>query len=301
MGGPRGRPRDRELGVLALSILVMGTLGCTVAAGDPGRDGSASQADTGVVGDGGAHETSCTGGVDDDLDGLVDCDDPDCVSSPRCLRDGGVIACESRSVEADPGIAPLDVVWVIDSSGSMDQEAAIVQDSMNAFAAAIGTAGIPDYHVVVVSSAGWVDVPAPLGTDPAHFLAIDEFVDSKQPLTDAIARYPDYAAFLRPEAALHFVFVTDDDSTITGSAFVSMMTALVGRPFVVHAIASPDAGGTTSTGACDGPYGMADAIGLAFLDATSATDGLFEDICASDWGPIFTRLLTTVAVPQRLP
>lgn len=279
---------------LAFSILGFLFVGCP-------RETSGSDAsvpDTGTVV---PPESACSDGMDDDGDGTTDCADTDCVLQPVCLPDAGFVECEGLFEEADEGIAPLDVVWVIDSSGSMDQEAMIVARGMNAFAAAIGTAGIPDYHVVVISQRGWVTVPDPLGSDPSHFLAIDEFVDSDQPLSDALARYPDYAAFLRPDASLHFVFVTDDDSTLTSTMFLEGMHDLVDRDFVVHAIASPDAGGMTSTGACDGEHGLADAIGTQYLAASSATGGLFENICTSDWDPLFARLLAVIGVAEPLP
>jgi len=51
------------------------------------------------------HETTCTGGQDEDGDGLTDCDDPDCADAPACqapaCNDDGV--CDAS--EACPGCA----------------------------------------------------------------------------------------------------------------------------------------------------------------------------------------------------
>lgn len=248
-----------------------------------------------------AAEADCTNGDDDDGDAATDCEDVDCRLEPTCLRDTGFPSCTGVSATAEERVAPLDVVFVVDGSGSMDQEAAIVQDGLNAFAAAIASSGIDDYHVVMLTRAGWVTVPAPLGTDPEHYLFVDELVDSDQGFTDTVARYGDYAGFLRPAAALHFVIVSDDESTaMTDVEFLAAMGALAGRPFVVHAIASPE-DPESSTGACVGPYGMAEAVGVHYRAAADATGGLFESICTSSWAPIFDRLTAAVAVVRTIP
>src|SRR5689334_15532551 len=60
--------------------------------------------------------------------------------------DGG--PCSAIAVEAMPGTRPVDIIWAIDNSGSMDREEEIVQTNMNSFAGMIGGFGI-DYHVIV--------------------------------------------------------------------------------------------------------------------------------------------------------
>ena len=62
--------------------------------------------------------------------------------------DGGFEECAASRVEAERELRPVDIVWVIDSSGSMDEEANRVQTNLNNFAGEIANAGIDDYRVV---------------------------------------------------------------------------------------------------------------------------------------------------------
>src|SRR5688500_20024217 len=101
---------------------------------------------------------------------------------------------------------------------------------MTRFAASIVAAWI-DPRVVVITISDFVTVPDPLGSDAAHYLFIDDHVGSNAPLEKLIEHYDTYAAFLRPEAATHFVAVTDDESDISAGEFDTQMGAsLGGRP-----------------------------------------------------------------------
>jgi hypothetical protein len=66
-----------------------GTGGVSGAGGEPGVGG-----DPGIGGMGGTlygvpYELYCDNGYSDDMDGLVDCDDPDCIDDPACAEAGG--------------------------------------------------------------------------------------------------------------------------------------------------------------------------------------------------------------------
>lgn len=253
-----------------------------------------------------AGEVDCGDGVDDDGDGRRDCADVDCMGSPVCSydagpRDVGFEACTGVLAEADERIAPLDVVFVVDSSESMLDEAARVQDQINGFAAAIIAAGIDDLHVVMITQRDWVRVPPPLGTDTSRLLVLNRFVDSHAGFSVLLAAFADYEPFLRSDAALHFVIVTDDETNVPADVFLPQMSAAVGRPFVVHAIASPEGGPVSSTGGCVGPGGSADAHGIEYLAAVTATGGVFQSICSGDWAPLFARLTTAVAIVRPIP
>ena len=224
--------------------------------------------------------------------------------------DGGFAGCTGVAFDAQNGIAPLDILWVIDNSGSMDQEAALVQSGMNDFVGAIAAAGIVDYHVIVMVQSGWVTVPPPLGTDPAHFLFVDQDVQSHDAFARTLERFPAYSSFLRPTSALHLVFVTDDESDMPATTFQPMMEALLGRTFTAHVIVSPP--GSTHTmcvfgiclppePGCDGPYGQGSDNGQQYWDLATRTGGLHNDICSADWTLLFSNLTSAVAVPMPIP
>ena len=70
-----------------------------------------SLAATCAGGGGPTTETSCTDGVDNDADGLVDCVDPDCSNDPACAGD-----CESAGEcgdNSDPSTWPACEIWLV--------------------------------------------------------------------------------------------------------------------------------------------------------------------------------------------
>jgi hypothetical protein len=219
--------------------------------------------------------------------------------------DAGFMACDGIRSDAQEGTAPLDIVWVIDDSGSMDQEATLVQDGMNMFGGAIDASGITDYHVIVITQMGWVTVPPPLGTDPTHFLFVDQDVQSHDAFQRALERFPDYQSFLRPTATMHFVFVTDDESDTSASSFLANMQGMLGKEFTAHVIVSPPGSMhrevIINVPGCDGPYGQGAANGQQYWDLAAATGGLQLNICSADWDSVFGALTTAVAVPMTIP
>ena len=228
-------------------------------------------------------------------------------------RDAGRVPFEecARDVSmAETRLQPVDIVWIIDNSGSMSGEARIVQENMNSFAAAIGASGI-DYHVVVMTMAGFVNVPPPLGTDPERFRFANVNVQSHDGLSALVANYSTYSDFLRPEGTIHFVVVTDDESeNMSSSEFQSQMGTLLGRSFTFHTIASPP--GSMScpppplpcfimTEGCTGPEDNASANGDEYYALSGATGGLAQSICTNDWSSLFASLTAAIAVPTTLP
>jgi hypothetical protein len=144
-------------------------------------------------------------------------------------------ACSAQSVHAMRGPKrPVDVIFVIDNSGSMDEEIAAVRDNINRdFAGIIAASGV-DYRVIMLSKYGLdslgVCVEPPLAeadcdlgidkTNSAVFYHYDQEIGSNDALCqilstfdrpDARGRAPQgWQAWLRPEAHKAFVIVTDD-------------------------------------------------------------------------------------------
>ncbi len=292
-----------------LLLCVLALFGC-----DPGPGGA--RRDTGVRR--GEQTFQCGDTLDNDGDGLPDCADPDCSDIPSCAGvdagplpdvggpiDAGFSSCEGTSVTAQNQIQPVDIVWVIDNSGSMGDEAAIVQSNILDFVDTIGRSGL-DYRVVMVTAMGFVDVPASLASDPERFLFVNEDVQSNDPLNDALARFPDYEAFLRPAASLHFVFVTDDESDLSAVDFRTRMRALTRTPFKAQVIASPPGsthcmfGGFCIDGCAD-PDGDAAANGDQYWELAMLTGGSSYSICTNDWSALFADLSRAISVVRPLP
>lgn len=225
--------------------------------------------------------------------------------TPGPGTDGGGGSCAAQSVKATESVAPIDLIWVVDSSGSMDNEAKRVQDNLNGFSEAMGKVGL-DWRVVVITSSSFVKVPPPLGTSP-NFMFIDRMVNSSEPLEVLLAEHAKYGSFLRPYAVTHIVAVTDDESDLGAEDFYKQMHAKLGLHFKFHAIASEKIAPTFTnpTGACQTTSGFppegAAAPGVQYYKLADATGGLKFSICTSDWTGLFSTLTKAVAVAAKLP
>jgi hypothetical protein len=208
-------------------------------------------------------------------------------------------ACLTDTVNAVEAVRPVDIVWVIDNSGSMDAEEARIQSNMNSFAASISATGT-DYHVIVIADTGHVNVPPPLNPSP-HFLGINQSIDSHDALEQIVLTYPQYQAFLRPDSIKHFVVVTDDESDWSRATFEAQLAALTapgfGTDWRFHAVVA-EGWPWDLTSPC---FALSAAVGAIYLDLQVAHAGLFFSLCSTDWTPLFTTLAETVTDGLSLP
>ena len=220
------------------------------------------------------------------------------------MTDPEMCSSVSQTAEIMPG--PVDIVWAIDTSASMVDEIAAVNANITNFATMISSAGI-DHHVIMLASND-VAAGTPLAADPAHYLWTLAGVDSNNALQVMLDLYSTYSSFLRPQAPLHFVVVTDDESFLGGDAFRSQMEMVAGKPFIFHAIASENAS-TDPMGLpipCMGACGIpllcgAFAAGIEYYALADATGGQKSSICAADWSTVFTPLQEAVISSVPLP
>jgi hypothetical protein len=216
--------------------------------------------------------------------------------------------CMVRTLRAGEMFSPVDMVWVVDSSRSMADERDRIQQIMNQF---VSDAEARHFDVRLTMVTSTNIVPPPLGSDAERYRFVERAVGSHEPLQALLDEFPQYQDFLRPEAALHFVIVTDDDSEITARAFRRQMDRLVRRTYVVHAVASPDVDGhpcrSENPGeACEnaGPRAGATCgaseIGREYWELASELGGEEISVCMQDWGKVFGPLLEAVT-PTEIP
>lgn len=221
--------------------------------------------------------------------------------------------CLEQTVEAESVVLPVDIVWVVDTSGSMSFEATTIETNLNAFAAQVDSWGI-DYRVVMVAERGGgsneVCVPPPLGgpgcTDGPRFRHVPLEVGSHEALEQLVAGYPLYQDFLRDGSAKQFVAVTDDEADdATDDAWFRAAVAGLAAPgfpprafapegYVFHSIVAwgddPDNGCPTGAN-----------IGASYLSLTELTGGVKAKVCETDWAPIFAALQDAVMEGSQLP
>ena len=292
--------------------LLLGVGVVLVAGCDSGSFGSDDLEDSAI---------ECSDGWDNDADGLTDCEDPGCAGVGGCPAKGGDSGttppdqftpfdlgggsdtgpCVASEAEAKNKFKPVDIIWFIDTSGSMDFETKTVQNNMNAFAKMIaGT--VLDYRVVLIADPGDICIPAPLGgpgcTDGAKFKHVKVSVGSDDGLEKLISTYPKYQSFLRTDSIRHFVAVTDDESDKSASWFKSQVAALKspGFPngFVFHSIVAY--GNIFWIGCITGAK-----IGNYYLKLTADTGGTKAKVCETNWQPIFSALAKSVVANTKVP
>lgn len=159
-------------------------------------------------------------------------------------------ACAAASSIATVERQPVDIIWVVDNSVSMEPAIREVTAGLNAFANRVGMRGL-DYRVVMLSYrsktnpvtvAGGqrygVCIPMPLAGDNncgngARFFQSSIDIRSTQPLEQllgSLAQTEGYSAgqerggepwraFLRPNASKTIVVVTDDESRMPADEF----------------------------------------------------------------------------------
>jgi hypothetical protein len=149
----------------------------------------------------------CGNGIDDNCDG----EDPPCA--------------ETYLVGTDTTSRPIDVIWMIDSSGSMQEEIDTVLAELNDFADALDAAGGSN-ALHLIADRGTDDfemcVQQPLAQascadNPPRFYQYDtnggsvSMVHSSNALGRTIQQRSTWASRLQPNSHLAFIVTTDDD------------------------------------------------------------------------------------------
>lgn len=154
---------------------------------------------------------------------------------------GGSATCAAVASEAELVPLPVDIIWVVDNSNSMEPAIAQVKAGLNDFADLISASNL-DFKVILLSHRGTADlslcIPPPLSGDDAcgngpRFFHSSVDILSTQPLEQflgTLAQTNGYMAGqprggepwadeLRPEATKTIVVVTDDNSRLSATQF----------------------------------------------------------------------------------
>jgi len=230
-------------------------------------------------------------------------------------------------------ISSVDILFVVDDSNSMAEEQQALADGFASFIELVDDAAV-DFHLGVVNTD--LDEPgsARMIGDPPFLTADDDYVrlfqeralvgtqgsDQERGLqaavealsTDLLAT--DHEGFLRDEAQLLTVFVSDEDDCSDFGALDGMegtdcyyeeQELVDTETLLAKLVASKSDRSQVSTAGILGLEGSScdDAYpGRRYLDVVRATGGLTGDICSSDWSGILFELgLNTVGEQSRFP
>jgi len=218
---------------------------------------------------------------------------PGGTQTPQNPGDGACAATVAQTAKSK-----VDIIFVIDSSGSMNAEMVQIKSNVNAFAAKIGGSGL-DYTVTFVTpraktptaTGNVICVPAPLAgancADKAPtFFHVDQSVGSSNSLDLILSTYPKWSGHLRADATKVFVEVTDDEASMASAAFDTKLLALGGfgtaakRNYVFHSIISkPAATPAPSTSQCSTAAGSS----VKYQELSKLTGGLMDEVCKTDY------------------
>ena len=235
--------------------------------------------------------------------------------------------CGAVTQMAENTLQPADIIFGIDTSGSMSEEVAQVQQNLNAFSQQIIDSGI-DVRVIVLSTLQGSAMPggvtvdgpcigAPLGSgqcpadsNPPRYVHLDLMVSSWDVLDVYVNAYSSYKPHLREGSLKTFVTISDDnaDSETSPFALLGVRPTLHTADDFIAAVGSLDPGsamwsdwrysGIYSFTLCDSAaFG---AIGSVHEELVSKTGGVAGDLCLQQFAPVFDQLAKQVAATVTL-
>jgi hypothetical protein len=232
-------------GVLASSVYACAA-GNQVPTGATTTEGAGGTGGAGLGGGGGVATASSTStGPDEDDGGIVL---SDAATEEKPIETD--TACAAIASEAQATALPVDIIWLVDNSSSMQTAVAQIKLGLNAFAATIESKSL-DYQVIMLAlrnkqspitiNGGTrypVCIPQPLAGDDncgdgARFFQSSIDIYSTQPLeqflgtmgqtkgytvADAKGGEP-WAQHLRPDATKTIIVVSDDNARLSATDF----------------------------------------------------------------------------------
>lgn len=204
----------------------------------------------------------------------------------------------------------LDVMWVIDNSGSMDEELDQVRSNFTTFITEFVGLGL-DYHLAVITTD--MDSPGHQGQFQGTFIT----PDSADPIGEFLAQVNQGASgsgsergmdavkaalseplisganagFLRTDAALATIVLSDEDdsSNIDEASFSSWFSGLKADPAMVSfnaIVGDPSGPDIWDFGGCSDYAGgnlLQAEAGDRYIDVAGRTGGIWRSICYSDY------------------
>jgi hypothetical protein len=254
----------------------------------------------------GSNETPDSGSVDAPIDS------PPIEGGPKCV---------GRDVESP--LLPVDIIWMVDTTGSMTAILPAATTGIQRFASVMGTQQL-DYRVIMLAPRGkasnQVCVPPPLAGDTncgngPRFFHSNLNIQSRDALTifmNTLKTPPaePWGPQVRAASKKLLVIVTDDDSEVTATAFEGDPTTGILRRELNNAFDDYSFNGmygwgseTNPTTRCTYPAdagGIAPAAsGTVYTELVTKTKGVRGKICdPNEWNPFIDRL-TALASSSR--
>lgn len=170
-----------------------------------GRPGTGATSGGGGGGSGGA-----TSAIPGNPDGSTATSNP---GAPRHDGGPGADACATVVGEGEDVDRPVDVILIVDSSGSMAMARETISQIIDSEFASIVEAADVDYRVIALHN-GVITIGPPLSTSGRYHELTDVLIGSGNSVSFKLVldRYPDWKVWLREEAFKVFMHFTDGTS-----------------------------------------------------------------------------------------
>jgi len=184
--------------------------------------------------------------------------------------------------------ASLDIIWVVDNSGSMSEEAANVRANLVAFIQAIQQH--TDLHLLLISRKGSIgkDVEIPAAYLNQNIAQVNQFIDSKDGPAKMLSVLQSFTAanpsFFRANSSKSIVFVTDDNSSKSAVDTIAGIEMLGGGFKKELTTISAFIGLGKATSPCQA------VTGDVYKALAADTGGKTYNICEVDWSNHFANL-----------
>ena len=312
-------------GIFGALVGVAMAAACSASSGKKSETGASGGTSGG--GAGGSGGTSAGGGTGGTSTGgvgagpLIDAGEFDDAEPPDA-------ACSTVSESA--GKPAVDIIWLVDSSCSMNDEIDKIRTNLNDSFVTTIDQSIIDWHMIMIASRGTtgtdVCVAEPVAgpncaDNPPKFHHVPCEIGSSDSLTVAVQNYGilnplfcpggtvPWGQLLRYEAAKVFVVVTDDEAgpppfnwdaamfdgwLLNNATPPGQFGSNGNRNYVFHGIIGTDKGNPPM--ACSspptdaGPGNNAVEPGLEYIKLAQASGGIIDSICEDDWSTIFNAI-----------
>ncbi len=284
----------RLVGVCVAALAAAGAIGACTSDGSSslssGTEGAGATGSGGGLGQGGFSQTGGNG-------------------------QGGFDECFGDEKSAKPALEAADIIFAIDTSGSMGEESGFVNEKMNAFSQQIIDSGV-DVRVVMLAeppiafpfplpiTPPGICIDAPLGSgncpddaNPPLYYHPSSEIGSSDSLQVIYDLFPSYGDVLREDANTYLIIITDDnyapntslsDPILDAQDFITRWTALAPTKltgFMAHAIY------------CFSGSGDCVQKGQVYEDLVNATaGGIHGDLAQQDFQPIFDAVADQVII-----
>ena len=222
-----------------------------------------------------------------------------CASGQTC-KNGKCVGIQCDVFTYGLSARAVDIVFVIDQSGSMNTEIKGVKTNLNKFSTFIAGTKM-DYRVVMLASRGTstyaICIAPPLGgkscADGPRYKQINYNIQSRDSLQKFQTKITDIEAFMRKDSLRQIIEITDDRSNLNTQTFHSWLIKRTGwSDYVFHSIVATKSGGCTAN------------VGTGYVWLSNKTGGIIQHICTVNWTTVWNAVakkVTGKAITQYAP